>query len=136
MQKKMTNGRRMIFKGLYILLAVLVLQVPILHVNRLISSREELSSQTIEGVSGQYGGKQTIYPPVLRMPYKTTEKDGKGGTVVKDAVHKIDANKAEVTGNLQVETLHRSIYDVNVYQADLRIKGSFVISSEDSFSMS
>ena len=122
----------MIWKGLFILLAVLVLQVPILLVNLLISDREQLSSETVEEVSEQYGGKQTIYPPELRMPYKTTEKNDKGGTVVKNAVHTITADNAEVTGNVQVETLHRSIYDVNVYQADLKINGSFIISSEDS----
>ena len=121
----------MIWKGLFILLAVLVLQIPILLVNLLISDREQMSSETVEEISGQYGGKQTIYPPELKLPYKIIETGNKGETVVKNAVHTIAANDAEVTGNVQVETLHRSIYDANVYQADLNIEGSFVISSED-----
>ena len=53
MTKENTFGRSMLKKGVFILLAVLVLQIPILLVNFLISEREELSAETETEVSKQ-----------------------------------------------------------------------------------
>ena len=45
MVKENTFGRRMIWKGVFILLSVLILQIPILLVRNLIDDRQELSSE-------------------------------------------------------------------------------------------
>lgn len=131
MSKNNTFGRRMIWKGVFILLAVLILQIPILLVRNLIDDREDLSSQCKREVSKQYGGAQTIYAPELKLPYKARELDNKGNTVFADKTRRIDASNAEVKGNVSVEMLHRSIYDIPVYKADFTIDGSFVISDKD-----
>ena len=68
MTKENTFGRSMLKKGVFILLAVLVLQIPILLVNFLISEREELSAETEIEVSKQWAGVQDIYPPSLKIP--------------------------------------------------------------------
>ena len=60
MTKENTFGRSMLKKGVFILLAVLVLQIPILLVNILISEREELSEETETEVSKQWAGVQDI----------------------------------------------------------------------------
>lgn len=121
----------MLKKGVFILLAVLVLQIPILLVNFLISEREGLSAETETEVSKQWAGVQVIYPPSLKIPYQSKEVNSKGETLLKDAVRVVEPEVAKVTGDVSVTTLHRSIYDVPVYKADIRIDGCFEISDDD-----
>ena len=131
MTKENTFGRSMLKKGVFILLAVLVLQIPILLVNFLISEREELSAETEIEVSKQWAGVQDIYPPSLKIPYQSKEVNSKGETLLKDAVRVVEPEVAKVTGDVSVTTLHRSIYDVPVYRADLGITGHFELSDDD-----
>lgn len=121
----------MLKKGVFILLAVLVLQIPILLVNILISEREELSEETETEVSKQWAGVQDIYPPILKIPYQSKEVNSNGETLLKDAVRVLEPEVAKVTGDVRVKTLHRSIYDVPVYKADLGITGHFELSDDD-----
>lgn len=131
MTKENTFGRSMLKKGVFILLAVLVLQIPILLVNFLISEREGLSAETELEVSKQWAGIQDIYPPSLKIPYQSQEVNSKGETLLKDAVRVVEPEVAKVTGDVSVTTLHRSIYDVPVYRADLGITGHFELSDDD-----
>lgn len=131
MTKENTFGRSMLKKGVFILLAVLVLQIPILLVNFLISEREELSAETEIEVSKQWAGVQDIYPPSLKIPYQSKEVNSKGETLLKDAVRVVEPEVAKVTGDVSVTTLHRSIYDVPVYRAHLGITGHFELSDDD-----
>ena len=131
MVKENTFGRRMIWKGVFILLAVLILQIPILLVRNLIEDREDLSSEAQHEVYKQWGGVQTIYAPELKLPYKEKEVDSKGNTVFSDKKRRIDAVNAEVKGNVTVEMRHRSIYDIPLYKGDFTIDGHFVISDTE-----
>ena len=105
--------------------------IPILLVNFLISEREELSAETEIEVSKQWAGVQDIYPPSLKIPYQSKEVNSKGETLLKDAVRVVEPEVAKVTGDVSVTTLHRSIYDVPVYRADLGITGHFELSDDD-----
>lgn len=131
MTKENTFGRRIIWKGVFILVAVLVLQIPILLVNLLISERKDLSNETEIEVSKLWAGVQDICPPVIKIPYKTQEVNAKGETILKDASKVLKPEVASVNGDVNVEYLTRSIYDVPVYRADMKINGSFVLSEED-----
>lgn len=131
MVKENTFGRRMIWKGVFILLSVLILQIPILLVRNLIDDRQKLSSEAQNEVTRQVGGAQMIYAPELKFPYKQNEIDLKGNAVYSDKVRKINAKAAEINGNVDVEMLHRSIYEIPIYKADFKIDGSFVISDND-----
>ena len=131
MVKENTFGRRMIWKGVFILLAVLILQIPILLVRNLVEDREDLSSEAQHEVYKQWGGVQTIYAPELKLPYKEKEVDSKGNTVFSDKKRRIDAVNAEVKGNVTVEMRHRSIYDIPLYKGDFTIDGHFVISDTE-----
>lgn len=131
MAKEKMFGRSMLNKGVFILLAALILQIPILLVNLLISEREELSAETEAEVAKQWAGIQDIYPPVLKIPYQSEEVNSRGEILVKDAVRVVEPEVAEVTGEVNVTTLHRSIYDVPVYKADIGITGRFDISDDD-----
>lgn len=131
MTKEKMFGRSMLKKGVFILLAVLVLQIPILLVNILISEREELSEETETEVSKQWAGVQDIYPPILKITYQSKEVNSNGETLLKDAVRVLEPEVAKVTGDVRVTTLHRSIYDVPVYKADLVITGHFELSDDD-----
>lgn len=121
----------MLWKGTFILLAVLVLQIPVLLVRSLIDDREYVSSQAEEEVSAQWGGRQVIYAPELRIPYKYHETDEKGGKTISDRVRKVAASRTEVEGYADVTTLEKSIYEITVYQADIMMQGTFFISEDD-----
>lgn len=118
-------------KGLFIILAVLVLQIPVLLINGLIIDREDILDKTEEEISKQWGGKQTIYAPEIRLPYMSAEIDANGQRTRKDNVRTIQPVSVEVTGNVNVETRNRSIYEVPVYQTDLKIEGKFELVAAD-----
>lgn len=121
----------MFWKGAFILLAVLILQIPVLLVRVLIDDREYISSQAEEEVSAQWGGRQVIYAPELAIPYKYFETDDKGRKTISDRVRKVTSSKTEVTGHAEVSTLKKSIYEIPVYKADIMMQGTFFISEED-----
>lgn len=126
-----SNGRSVLKKGLFIILAVLVLQIPVLLIKGLINDREDISSEAETEVSKQWGGSQTIYPPELRIPYKVKKTDSNGNFAFISEVKTLQPEEADVNGYVKVTTLKRSIYEIPVYQADMKIDGSFVIDEDD-----
>ena len=131
MAKNNTFGRRMIWKGVFILLAVLILQIPILLIRSLIDEREKLSLEVQNEVNQQEGGAQYVYAPELKLPYNQKEVDSKAKTSYSTKLRTIESVEAHINGDVNVHMLHRSIYDIPTYKADLTIDGHFNISEED-----
>ena len=102
----------------------LLLMIPLALVKAQIADRQRASDTSIYEVSRDWGLRQTLTGPSLQLTYLTqsADKDKPERKTVsvypKDLDYEIEAH---------TQTLHRSIYDVLVYKADVVLTGSFIV---------
>lgn len=111
---------------------VLLLLIPMNMIENLIKERDYTGNKTIEEISKKWSGKQTIAGPYLNFDYIIThETITEGGKAAYNEVKTLTLFPDEliINGQLTSELRKRGIYEVNVYQSVLTIKGHF--SSEE-----
>lgn len=105
----------------------LLLLIPLAMVKNQILDRQDAFSQSKREVAAGWGLEQTLTGPVLQIDYSEPAKNASGETVM----GKKSANIYPQTLKYEIETttqeLHRSIYDITVYGADVVVTGDFVI---------
>ena len=108
------------------ILALLML-VPLGMVQSQIHERERTASQSRDEVAASWGRAQTLTGPVLRFGYDVEVQDAQQNTTVKRETAKVYPRALAYDLNLSTQTLHRSIYDILVYGADVVLTGDFII---------
>lgn len=116
------------FKFFLIGFLILLLLIPLFMVIGLISEREGRARQVANEVARTWGAQQTLSGPYLVVPYAVMVETLKGEERIerKDQRYGVflpEALKIDVTTKSKV--LQRSIFDVNVYTADLQLNGNF-----------
>ena len=105
-------------------LLILLLMIPMFMIEDLISERGRTQEEAINEVSEKWSLAQTITGPYLNIQYPvTTENNGEKKVSIKDLF--LFPDELLVNGQLKTEILKRSIYEVNVYQSELTLKGLF-----------
>lgn len=118
------------FKVGAIVVIALLLLIPTIMIKNLISEREFKQSEAIAEVSSKWAKEQTISGPFISIPYykyvkETSNKDYKEKVVqVKKYIH-ILPSQLEIKGNINPEKRYRGIYEIVVYNSQLKIKGAF-----------
>ena len=127
-EKKKRNG--LLMKGLLVVVTALVLQIPMLMLSSLVDDRKDLQDEVTLEIWHSLGGEQTIHAPELQIGYEyTTEENGKSKSERRTRTKR--AVEANLEGNADVEILHRSIYEIPVYTADMTITGKFQLEGND-----
>lgn len=104
---------------------VLVLLIPLGMVRSLISERQSRRDEATAEVAASWGRSQVLGGPVLTVPYLLRGKDEKGKTITWTAQARFLPETLVIDGQIVPERRHRGIFEVIVYRADLRFKGSF-----------
>jgi inner membrane protein len=118
--------RKLSFKLVTIGLLVLILLIPKMMIMSLIFERSSNADNAIVEVMSKWSNEQVITGPILTIPFKKSiysEKDETYKEVVETATFL--PKTLVVNGQINPEKLYRSIYDVVVYQSDLKLEGSF-----------
>ena len=103
---------------------IILLMIPMFMIEDLISERGRTQEEAINEVSEKWSLAQTITGPYLNIQYPvTTENNGEKKVSIKDLF--LFPDELLVNGQLKTEILKRSIYEVNVYQSELTLKGLF-----------
>ena len=106
---------------------VLLLLIPLAMVKNQIQDRQWALSDSQKEVAGSWGLDQTLTGPVLQINYEEWGKNASGESFLLNKTSDIYPR----TLNYEIETttqeLHRSIYDIMVYGADVVVTGDFVI---------
>lgn len=125
METKKIKRNGILGKGLMVLVITCALEIPVLLLGGLIDDRRELSSDVKEELATLWGGTLEVDVPQLCVPFfmNSTDKDGKAVKELK--LRKAKSSATEVDATVNVEVLHRSIYDIPVYKADVTMKGTF-----------
>lgn len=112
------------FRVLFITFLILLLQIPTVMLQNLVSDRQNLRQEAISGITGNWGRSQSILGPRLYVPYikrsqvgKDEKAEVKYGTFLPDDL--------QITGNLDSEVRYRGIFEVPVYKTKLDIRGRF-----------
>ena len=102
----------------------LLLLIPMIMIQDLIRERGWTQEEAIKEVSDKWSREQIITGPYLNFQYPVVvEENGKQKTIIRNLV--LLPDELIIDGELKTEVLKRGIYEVNVYQSELLIKGSF-----------
>lgn len=116
------------FKFLLILFLILLLMVPLLLVYGLIWERET-RAQTVRREVGQlWGPEQRVVGPFLVVPYTVRVETVQGERRTEQIQERravFTPHALEISGRAEAKTLRRSIFEVPVYSARLKINGRF-----------
>lgn len=106
------------FLGLFLL-------APLEMIKEIIRERQKTSEDVKKEITTQWAGRQTISGPVLNIPVRITPLK-KETEPYKTIFHLMPEN-LKISGNVQTEKRHRSIYQAVVYSGLLEISGLFKI---------
>jgi inner membrane protein len=123
----MENGLRgsVLIRMLFIGVLALVLLIPQIMIESLITERQQRRDSVTGEVSDKWGKNQTVIGPILILPYTRSYKTNEGKWIdIKENVH-ILPKRLEVESQLSSEIRYRSIFEVVLYSARISIKGEF-----------
>lgn len=105
----------------------LLLLIPSSWIQMLISEREQRQDEAINEIAEKWSGTQLIESPVLQLPYKTNSKETSNDANSKDGISTIYILPEDLNIQSQVnpEILHRGIFDVVVYNTNIKLNGKF-----------
>jgi inner membrane protein len=103
-------------------LAVLMI-IPELFVWALVEDRTKRAADVIKEISGHVGGPQTFLGPVLAIPYSIPARSPLESA--KYGMYLVFPTKASAALKTATEERRRSLFKVPVFQADLKLDGTF-----------
>jgi inner membrane protein len=105
---------------------VLLLQIPTLMLQGLVTDRESLRQSVITEVTDGWGRQQTVTGPRLIVPYvkQSQKSDGKIQRTVLQGTFLPET--LDIKGNLKTQIKKRGIFEVPLYTATLDLNGTFL----------
>lgn len=123
MEKK--NSKKLVVKGVVVTATAILMFIPVLLVWSKIDERESLSLKVSQEIGNSWGGEQLITSPYVKIPVDKPKEYYEPEESIKHV-----SDEVEIKGNVSVEVLHRSIYDVPVYKAGLDVEGVIILDDE------
>lgn len=122
-ESKLKNSAilRMVFIGA---LSVL-LMLPALFVEALISERQARRNAAMAEISQSWGGPQTLTGPILTIPFKKFSSDKKGNRTFSIYYAHFLPSRLAIEGQLRPEMRYRGIYEAALYEGKLTFEGEF-----------
>jgi len=128
---KNSVGLRLIIIGVL----SLVLLIPALMIQGLITEREQRRDSAVFEVSYKWGRPQAIAGPILTVPYKKLIKDEKDKLApVIEHAHFLP-ERLSINVELFPEVRYRGIYEVILYNSKLQLRGNFAPLDFNQFSV-
>src|SRR3954471_15100926 len=115
---------KLLIKGFFIGILVLLLQIPTFYVQDLIAERETRQKEAIAEVSSKWAGKQNISGPMLVLPYRQTENANNGAIETRHLAYFLP-DVLDVQSTVYPQEKYRGIYKVMLYQSKTHFSGSF-----------
>ncbi len=108
-----------------IALISLLLLIPLVMVQSLIRDRLSTKETVEEEIANSTAQSQTIAGPVIFYEEVETKNNKH-----KETLQCLISNTLNYNSNIETETLHRSIYDVVVYNSKIKIDGTFKVTKK------
>lgn len=131
-----TGANRSQTKLIVIAVLSLVLLIPVMLVESVISERKQRRNEAVADITSTWGSPQAIVGPVLIVPYryyfKAEKEETINGKIVRREVVQSAVDNAyflpadlKIDGTISPKRLHRGIYEAVVYSGSLKISGQF-----------
>lgn len=118
------DRNRIMIKGLVVGVLILLMLIPAALISNLVQERAGRQQQVIQEVSSKWANAQTVTGPVLMVPYLESRGNGEKTTTVKKWAYFLP-DELRINGELIPEKRNRSLYNVTLYQSELKITGKF-----------
>ena len=106
---------------------VLLLLIPLSMVKSQIQDRQMALADSQREVAASWGLDQTLSGPVLQIGYQEAKSDAAGKTTLEQKWSNIYPRTLSYEIEATTQELHRSIYDIIVYGADVVVTGDFIV---------
>jgi inner membrane protein len=103
----------------------LLLLIPTIFVNFLVSERSERRNSANAEVSRSWGGTQTIVGPILTIPIKISSINAAGDISQTISFAHVLPRNLKIQGTLNPEIRYRGIYKIPLYSGQFVIEGQF-----------
>ncbi len=117
------------FKMGVILVLILILLIPAVMVQDLIHERMLRQDEAIAEVSSKHASDQLVSGPILTIPYlmpkQVKNTDGTYKEIMERRLYHVLPEALNITGEVNPEKRKRGIFEVVVYESQLKISGSF-----------
>lgn len=119
---------RLFFKGMIMGFLIIIMIIPTVLVNNLVSERKLRQSEIVREVASKWSGEQIVSGPFLYVPY--IKVISLPGTKTEETINHfwILPEVLNTNGIIDHQLRKRSIYNVLLYRANLRHTGNFIIS--------
>ena len=118
---------KLIFKIALIGFLSIMMLIPLAMIRGQIRDRQYAADSCKEEVAKSWGLEQTLKGVYIGLRYNETKRDAYGKEEIVVVEEKIYPETLKYVIDTDSEELHRSIYDVMVYRADVHIESGFVI---------
>lgn len=125
MQRVEKFSQSITLKAIIVGIMTLLLLIPGVMIQDLISERQKRSEETIEKINSKWSNAQTINGPVLVIPYTATETDEKNKAVSTQHTVNFTPEMLIINSKLIPEERHYGIYKSILYKSELEISGNF-----------
>ena len=100
--------------------------IPALFVGGLLEDRTKRAADVVKEISGHVGGQQTFLGPTLAIPYTIPPRSPLDSA--KRGMYLVFPSRASAALKIATEERRRSLFKIPVFQADLKLDGSFDLS--------
>lgn len=116
---------KLIIKAAFIGFLTLALLIPTFFIMFLVKDRETRRTEVVNEVSSKWAGAQTVTGPFLAIPYYVEIKDAANQPVQQRKNLYLLPDELFVDCKIAPQIKHRSIFQVPVYNSNLKISGKF-----------
>ena len=124
---KLTNSLSYALKIALMGVLALLLLIPLAMVRSQVRDRQNAADSSRDEVAASWGRAQTLTGPVLDFSYDVEVLDNDQKKTLQTTTRTVYPRTLVYDIDTQTQTLHRSIYDIMVYGADVVVTGDFVI---------
>ena len=112
-------------KLLVIVFLSLILLIPTGFLFKLINERQNRRNEAIYEVTSKWGQSQTLFTPVILIPYKKYRENSKGKYLAHEGYFHLLPDDLTINGHLKTDKRRRGIYEIITYSSDLTIDARF-----------
>jgi inner membrane protein len=104
---------------------MIVLLIPLSMIGNIVYERQQRARQVYAEVAAGWGSAQTVGPLLLSIPYRDTYTEPNGRLVTVDRMVRFLPENLQVETRVSPEVRRRSLYDVVIYTAHVKMTGYF-----------
>ena len=127
MANKSSLWQNAFYKVCIITVMALLMLIPLGLIRKQANDRSDNYSESVRDITRSWGSSQTLAGPWISYSYTKVVKGEKEEKQEETVYAELIPDSLKYVVNTVSRELHRSIYDVSVYTADITVKGAFIL---------